>query len=431
MLCLLASAAIAGHQPNLQKVDDLRARLVPIAEPNFLEPKAKVSIKKAIGGAQIVMLGELTHGDGTTFQLKCQLIQFLHDSLGFDALVWESGLYDCQKMNEALKTDQPLTEVARMGVFSHWSRGTESFPVFTYARATVSSTSPLSMTGFDIQPSGSASNGMSAAMLSWFEGRNELTEPARDRINAALNALKEAKQQSQATKIEEANASLIELSFEFKTALDRNPVGLEKHWGSEAAFRRQVINSAAKYAEMMRLWKKSAAGQAPMSASYNLREQGNFENLRWLIRGPYRNKKVIVWAHNVHIFKGLPEVGSGTKQRPSSGQLDSMGRLLGAEFGSKVYSIGVISNGGKWSWLGNPVIDFVVPTANSVEHLFHEAGSPHAFFDLRSLPIGHWLREPTEATINQQSPGVLTTEWPKGFDAWLYIDKMTPRTQMR
>lgn len=404
---------------------------MPIAEPSLLETKAKESIKKAIGSSQIVLLGELTHGDGTTFQLKCQLIQFLHESLGFDALVWESGLYDCQKMNEALKTDNPLAEVARMGVFSHWSRGAESFPVFTYARATVNSTRPLSMAGFDIQPSGSASNGMHADMLSWFEGRTELAGPTRDRINAALNALKEAKQQAQSTIIEEANASLVDLSSEFKAALDSNPVGLEKHWRSEAAFRRQVIASAAKYADMIRLWKKSATGQAPMSASYNVREHGNFENLRWLIRGPYRNKKVIVWAHNVHIFKGLPEVGSGTKQRPSSGQLDSMGRLIAAEFGSKVYSIGVISNGGKWSWLGNPTIDFDAPKANSVEHLFHEAGSLHAFFDLRSLPSGHWLRRPTEATINQQSPGVLTTEWPKGFDAWLYIDKMTPRTQMR
>jgi erythromycin esterase-like protein len=63
-------------------------------------------------------MGEPSHGAGSAFAAKVRLIKFLHQRMGFDVLVWESGLYDVRLAQAALRTPEDPVTAARRGILT-------------------------------------------------------------------------------------------------------------------------------------------------------------------------------------------------------------------------------------------------------------------------------------------------------------------------
>lgn len=386
-----------------------------------LGQSAQKLIERSIGRSRVVMLGELTHGDGTSFALKAAIVKHLHSKLGFEVLIWESGLYDCAVMDRAIGGSDPLEGVAGQGVFDHWSQSSDSFPIFEYARQSHSSGRPLRMAGFDIQPSGSASNGMLVEMIEWFG--NTLSGKAKADVERRIADIRAANQESFPRAYREA----LKIPSILLNEYQKRRRDLDAQWGAERGFRVQALASSAKYEEMMAM-----VGSTTLDPSaYNLRERANAENLLFLIRQYYKGKKVIVWAHNVHLFKGLPGDGAGVKRKPIGRALDSMGRIVTATLGADVCSIGVMASRGSWSWRGGAPIEFAKPAEGSIETRLESSGlGPLAYISMRELPKGHRLRLPLPGVIDRQNPWELTTIWPDGWDGLLYVAEMRPRAPL-
>ncbi|MCC6970149.1 MAG: erythromycin esterase family protein [Phycisphaerales bacterium] len=443
-----ATAQPSPAAPDRTQVDWLRAHAAPISispgEPDDLKDLA--SLKAAVGDSTMVLMGELTHGDAEAFALKVRLVKFLHQEMGFEVLVWESGLFDCEEMNDALAGDKPIANVARMGVFSHWSQGVESFPVFEYARSTQNTARRLRMSGFDIQNSGTAGWSMYPTFAEWLSDPLVISSEIKTYLESLFADARKMSQaadpQAEQRRIDQALRTLAPSLAEAHRSRRAEVVAAigEREYG----YRQRCLDNAVAFGEMMAANEKFQQSQSgeDFRWAYNVREAANAEVLLWLARERYPDRKLIVWCHNAHLFVGVTGlVNIGGADLPANAQtdsrgrplnvMDSTGRALKQALGDKAYVLGVMAHSGTWSWLGNPPIDYAAAEPGSMEELLHAAGSPSCFLDLRPVrdEASHWLNQPRPGRINQQQPVSSQTSWPKAYDGILFIDRMTPRRQ--
>ncbi len=417
LICLF-SLAIQGKP-------DVSIRLSPVSLSSS-DYQDLDAIGKAIGSARIVQLGEQTHGDGTSFEVKVRLVKYLHEKLGFNVLVWESGMIECESMNEGLNSNRPIVEVARSAVFPHWSNSKESIGVFEYARQSLKTDRPLRMSGFDIQSSSAKGNLVImdvAKRLQAIEGlatSKDLFKRGDDLINLKPSPEKES--------------SLLEFAFQLNKFFRSNLSIISKSIGkASTAEIDQLLKGFVAYREMMASfarYQKSQTG-AEFQIGYNIREAANATNIEWLAKNKYKGEKLIVWAHNSHVSH---QGADGHFRKTTQGEviLDSTGRIVKQKFGSQLFSIGFVASGGQWSWMGQPPISFIPSENGSLEEMMSRSGFDIGFLNL-TLPQKNPddpVNKPILGYINRQNGQLDSLVWPKIFDGLIFIRNMKPRTNL-
>ncbi len=79
---------------------------INVDSAGHLHNKDLAAFAKKIEGVRILALGEQTHGAGSVFALKTQLIKYLHQHHGFDLFILESGMYDVREIYQQAKSGQ-------------------------------------------------------------------------------------------------------------------------------------------------------------------------------------------------------------------------------------------------------------------------------------------------------------------------------------
>ena len=435
-LCASAAspAAAAGTRsdtfPTWLKSHTNAVRTVDFADDDFsdLEP-----LGDAVGAARVVQLGEPSHGAGSAFAAKARVVRFLHQHLGFDVLIWESGLYDVALAQAQMRSSvSDAVTAARTGLFSLWSQAAEVRPLFEYIKASQPTLRPLDMAGFDLQVTADGT-------------RERFARDLRDFVAA----LRDPVSRQQATSLAEQALAARERLFVSKfsgsgdlkvlttavralrTMMDRGRDGFEAvHGRLETSFMSRAVENMRADAAL-----RSGAARSPATtpARESRRDALNAANLRWLIEERYAGRKVMVWAHNAHVMNAYYAPGfHDVHLKPQPGDMKPTGVFVKDWLGDQVYTVGITAYAGQEGFaVGGPVSAIAPAREGSLEAQLHASGDKFAFLDLRAAGKKH--PGPLHGNLAVRIPKFDTVEVPdlgRIYDGIFFIDQIAAATHI-
>lgn len=404
-------AWLRDHLASIRSVDPADADFADLA-----------AFGRAIDGARVVMLGEQSHGDGSVFLAKTRLIRYLHEQLGFDVLIFESGLYDMAKAQAFLQQGEDSVKAVRRGVFGIWNGSQEFQPLIDYIGQTRGTNRPLRLDGFDNQFTASASREFFRNDLKSFLASRKIEPDAIPRISDFWPILD--KLIDEPYKGEKISAERQDLFFGVWDELLRRIEALPGR-DEGLLYWNQLLRSTRVYFRDVFAYDPSA-GASTVAAGSGPRDAQMAENLLWLLHNRYPDRKVIVWAATMHITKNTSAIVT-TPPGLYAG-FSSFGHLVARALGDKSYALGFIASEGEAGiWRMKPW-KLRTPDPGSLEGLIGSTEIRNGFLDLRRVPASvRWLHGPLVSGPLGYAP--MTADWTNILDGIIYIRTMTPSTK--
>jgi erythromycin esterase len=379
-------------------------------------------LKKIVGDARIVALGEATHGTHEFFQMKHRILEFLVKEMGFTAFALEASWPEASLVDNYVQTGQgdPAQLLAGLGF---WTWNTQEvldliqwMQTYNEARGEAPA---VTFSGFDMQSPGMALR----RVVKYLAG---VDQAAAERADALFGCIRPYQAATQA---------YAELSQEVR-AQCRNDLQAVYDLLSQHQTDYTASTSPVEFAQALHSARVVQQFEDVFSIGVGnsaARDRYMAENISWLLDEAGPGARMVVWAHNVH-------VGVNPTAR------DSMGAWLRKQYGDALVSFGLTFYSGSFNALtmkgpdqfgGLAVHQVGPPPDNSYEHYFHSAGLARFLLDLRGIqpdtPATEWLFGPyllrhIGAAYSAANPeaSFQAMALPKVFDVIIYFEDTSP-----
>lgn len=389
-------------------------------------------LKQEIGEKRIVFLGEATHEDGATFEVRTKIVEFLMEEMDFDVVLFEAGMFDLMQANKEFQTTGD-SESIKKALWGFWrTQQWQSFYSFIEQRKAAGNN--IEFAGFDCKFSsayGFYNNNYSRFWEAIFQEKNPAILKNENFTNY-IAVWKDIESGYEKTGMKGALAKMRYKMSEKEKQSFRNLSSwmadeLKKAGENKLA---QLLKSNDEgiiaYSDT-RLWKLILNRKSFLPINYR-RDELMADNLRHLLSEVYPNKKIIVLGATYHFIRNNQSIDPIKIKFIPVHEAVIAGNLVYEQFANEIYTIGFTSYDGEYGLLrkGKKGVAVKKPEANSLEHQLANRGVKQAFISLRQSLNEPFFSNGTSLRLFDHNSYVTSKKWHKVLDAVYFIKTMEP-----
>lgn len=359
-------------------------------------------LKSELKGVSIIMLGEKTHNDGNIFELKTDIIKYLHREMGFNVIAFESGTFELWKAQREIKKGVDTKTAIENSVFSVWSK-TKEFQSFV--EFFDENKNKLKLYGFDNQITGVYGE---KELLKELYNYCKIHQFLFDLNQLDLELLLESMFYSgifdeKDITYQKYNTALISLQNDI----------LEKTNDEDHFFWSQIIKNLISLGEDYYYSKESIISTFNVNLNDNLRDKQMAKNLLDYIK-VHPNEKIICWGANAHFVNNMSSITS-----PIIKKFKPMGSYLKDKLKTNLYSLALVTAqdsiklGGEWNKTPIEPLSF--------EAYLKNIKSSYAFISSNQEAMKYKIKNRLFSPIT-----FINAQLSLLHDGYLYVDKVIP-----
>ena len=365
------------------------------------EHSAFAQINTAVKDKRIVILGEVGHGDGRTFEIKSELIDFLNANKEYDIVLEGMGFLDAAVLQNDLPSlciDSNYLDVSNAWN-ALWSQSKEASSLVENMR-----NGKVRYWGMDCNPSLS-----DFFLIPYLQASSPYVSSVLEgNTFDSLLAIHDH--------IVTMDTTLVnnELDY-FDSKMNQIRKALENETDKEKkSILKMVIDNTLAFSKQTRLGFSEWEAQ---NEGINVRDRQMADNVTWYMNH-FPERKVIIWTANFHGAKQINQINYG--QEPDPNLYDKfvlLGEYLNQRFPNEVYSLAFTSGGGNTGFFYSDDVNVIEMDSTTIEYQLKQ----------RDMDYGFCNFSPQSNYAEQEFNSILLGydcklgKWAKAFDGIFYM----------
>ena len=385
------------------------------------DPKSFNFLKSSIANKRIVILSEADYGDGTSYQVMSQMMQFLIDSLGFKVVAFDNSNVDINYFqNKISQTDSISAFDTYFG--PNILNASYGFNIIPFLQTRIKE-KKLELFGLNFQMRlDSAVNGLLKETCNFLQCDDSVIDKTFVSLLSNLKQFgyKAFLVDSYARILLEKIDLLIAAMNKTKSQNVKEAQTIIRQWTNVKYFV-TWLNRRFNFA--------NEAEDVKVTASYlAARDSTMAENLVWMLNFLYPKEKIIINVSAYHASRFCYKIEEFTECcKPVD--VKTFGELMaGTPFKDDIYSIVFVSSGGFRGIEQDEIKKLPVPKRNSIEYAFSKTKFDYAFLDFKRNKCD-WLNQ--GIFMAPFFDRYFLANWSDIFSGIVYIRDMKPNYSFR